>query len=1101
MDSATSKQSAVVDMRQDRRVDVPSLSTPPSLVDEYCFVSEIGHGAQGKIYKAVRLADNRTVVIKQLSITSIKSWKEYELFHREADTLKRIHMDGVAAFYDAIDCLDDEPPCSYIVQEYIPGVSLRRMIQDGHRFKVVEVYDILIQTLSILDRLHHHDPPIIHRDIKPSNLMITTNDKGTYDVTIIDFGAVANPQVQGGGSTVAGTFGYMSPEQLMGKPVPASDIYSVGALAVQLFSGKSPADIPVKEFRLIFEPEMQDRPHELVTLLRNMLEPKLEDRFTEIPEIIRQLNAFKNGSYHPVKGNNSIIGYTRDYEQRLQNLDHLCQTGSLELWQQLPDSERKMPVVINDALAGIDDCELAKKYKIRNVTGLKLLCMIVAVALVIVDLTVVLPVMSIELIDIALFLGLLIAGVKLFLYALSIFRSVSDDMSKQALPFGEKEDLDFNKVWMPALIQKGRKGMATIVSVNYLPVASKYIFTPSGSVSNEMMKCEHVILGEPCFEIMYRFNPPDDRRVTDIIHTFVTCTEPEGHYKVGDPLPILYLIEDRYYEDFVYSMPFPVPLGDLRNKVTDSSGSLSQMSQPEKQHIIDIIETGTNVLGAQAAIIAIPYFSRIESTIAALNFLFSYITDDGFKAVRFDCISKCIKLAFGSIYKYAISWSDECVMEQMRAMIINEFSRYLNEDLLELITGDDNEVVVRNILADCLDFVNYNYDFFLMRRKYGLDDASYVSAIYKAIARSIKNGVEYKWICYSKLLSYFASLMGENGSVKKTMIGLLYFKDDMICLYKYLMSHYASRDKWQCFCEYLSAALESEGTLKSFCFGEVTDIMIMNNIVIRLNPMEIAIYALVEAMAVYGVNYIHSLRKFFKSLVTDEEAEWLAVLINACWRLRNKNRNGCYDECLDKGMNLLHDAYVNSVCGLDDLWNFIYELLGVRITENGRLNPTARNALHKSFGRVLCRNASRLPATIVKLIFNQLSDDEKLLLIRHHYIDDYSWEMALSQHYYVNFSFMYTSLIPVLENGLMNAGRFDIEQTCVDTLLSIAVNSNDDTIVSEVKRVLSCFFCYQYSIYFVNRIVESISDDNKLKILKSVVNSCSPFYNYNSGLG
>ena len=315
------------------------METSASLRDKYRFIEEIGHGTQGRIFKAIRLTDDKTVVIKQLNISSIKTWKEYELFHREAEVLESLKIKGVAEFYDAVDCLDDEPPCSYIVQEYIEGASLKKMLDDGHRFKVETVYDILIQTLKILDELHHHDPPLIHRDIKPSNLMISPDKNGNYLVTIVDFGAVANPQVQGGGSTVAGTYGYMPPEQLMGKPGQASDVYALAAVAVQLFSGKSPVDIPTKGFRLVFEPEMQDQPHVLVTTLRQMLEPKVENRLVDIPEIIKRFTDFKDNKFDGEDNQNHdhVLYDDSLYGQRIEKLRYICEPNGFEVWQDLPD--------------------------------------------------------------------------------------------------------------------------------------------------------------------------------------------------------------------------------------------------------------------------------------------------------------------------------------------------------------------------------------------------------------------------------------------------------------------------------------------------------------------------------------------------------------------------------------------------------------------------------------------------------------------------------------------------------------------------------------------------------------------------------------------
>ncbi|MBO4351184.1 MAG: serine/threonine protein kinase, partial [Proteobacteria bacterium] len=343
--------------------------TPPSLSDRYCFKQIIGRGTQGTVYRAKRLKDGTDVAIKQLNVHSVKTWKEYELFHREASVLESLDIRGIARFYEAIDCLEDEPPCSYIVQEWIKGKSVQQMLNEGHRFTMTEVYDILIQTLEILKKLHRHEPPIIHRDIKPSNLMLTPSEtNSSYRVTLIDFGAVANPQVQGGGSTMAGTYGYMPPEQLMGAPTPACDIYALAAVGVQLFTGIAPTNLPTKDFTLIFEPEMQSKPHELVSLLRQMLNPKAEDRLTDIQAIIDRLEQFKIGNYKIVTKNTHTLGI--EYEDKLHELTSVFDPGAIELWKDLPDaSPRIVPFAYQQQLnneTGSIPAELRQQIIKRN---------------------------------------------------------------------------------------------------------------------------------------------------------------------------------------------------------------------------------------------------------------------------------------------------------------------------------------------------------------------------------------------------------------------------------------------------------------------------------------------------------------------------------------------------------------------------------------------------------------------------------------------------------------------------------------------------------------------------------------------------------------
>ena len=322
------------------KVGKESMNEQP--IDGYRMIREIGHGTQGKVYLAERMSDHEQVAIKKLNIESVKNWKEYELFHREVQTLEKLNINGVAHFWEAIECLDSNPPCSYLIQEYIPGKSLNEMLRLGHRFSLDRVYQIVLQLLEILRQLQALDPPVIHRDIKPSNIMLKPLEGDQYKVYLIDFGAVANPQVQSGGSTVAGTFGYMPPEQLMGKPIPASDVYSLAAVIVYMLAGVSPADMPTKDFYLIFEPYLQNMPHGLVQTLRQMLEPDTGKRLCDIEQLISIFSSFKDGLYTNIK----VTGQSdAEYYTKLKEVENYCLPGSIELWQQLPEEmPRNVPL-------------------------------------------------------------------------------------------------------------------------------------------------------------------------------------------------------------------------------------------------------------------------------------------------------------------------------------------------------------------------------------------------------------------------------------------------------------------------------------------------------------------------------------------------------------------------------------------------------------------------------------------------------------------------------------------------------------------------------------------------------------------------------------
>ena len=562
-----------------------SVTYSDKLEEKYKILTEIGHGSQGRIYYATRKSDGYQVIIKQLNIQSIKSWKEYELFDREAQTLKSLNCNGVAKFYESIECLRDNPPCSYIVQEYIPGESLQKMLNDGHRFSMDDVFDILIQTLDILSELHSHNPPVIHRDIKPSNLMISPSPKGGFKVTVIDFGAVANPQIQGGGSTMAGTYGYMPPEQLMGHPEPASDIYALAAVAVYLFSGVSPANMEIKDFRLIFEPEMQDKPHELVSVLRQMLEPKKEERLTDIKTIRAYLQEFRNGRFQlQGKTNSKQNAYSEDFEKKCMKVGSICESGNMDLWQHLPDSlprsipksyDKIMHEFIKHKADSMSDEMKKKRYLIR---GLILSGIIIG--------TFSLFVFGLNFI-VLLSIGLSTVFVILFIVFQKKQREVKTVFQNKHEDSGRADKMTKITAYIMVedLLTSGRKSIAKIVDIQYVPTMNIGIHDV-----NDPPKPRLYCWDNPNFRIKYAFNPPDDCRTDDIVHECIVHSAPENMYHVGDPLPILYFIKNKYFSDEVSSMPFPVPLNeilDCRELVDFSQGSHSDAIM-KKLNSIDV---------------------------------------------------------------------------------------------------------------------------------------------------------------------------------------------------------------------------------------------------------------------------------------------------------------------------------------------------------------------------------------------------------------------------------------------------------------------------------------------------------------------------------
>ncbi len=200
----------------------------------------LGHGAHGRTVAATRLSDERTVCIKALHFHRIGDFDAERLFEREARVLRQLDHRGVPDYVDDFMVANDGDVALYLVQELVAGQSLAAELED-HRYTEQEVRELLGELLLVVDYLHALSPPVVHRDIKPANVMRRTGDR---TLVLVDFGTVKDVVRDSlGGGTVAGTFGYMAPEQFYGKASPQSDLYAVGALALTLLSRRVPADM------------------------------------------------------------------------------------------------------------------------------------------------------------------------------------------------------------------------------------------------------------------------------------------------------------------------------------------------------------------------------------------------------------------------------------------------------------------------------------------------------------------------------------------------------------------------------------------------------------------------------------------------------------------------------------------------------------------------------------------------------------------------------------------------------------------------------------------------------------------------------------------
>jgi serine/threonine protein kinase len=261
------------------RDSLPSLGDglwPPGTVlwDTYTLTEVLGQGSAITTYSADH-AEQGPVVIKTLLFNNLEGWKNYELFEREVKTLQQLQHPRIPRFLDWRSEVEGQSQRFYLVSQRVEGETLAQRLQQGWRPTEAEIWDIAAQILEILDYLQSQPAPFIHRDLKPSNLILDRDNR----IHLIDFGAVHHlfrPQ-GAGGSTVVGTFGYMAPEQFLGRAVTATDLYSLAMTLIHLLTGKAPADMPQLDLKPNFDPFLNTTP-ELREWLHYLCEPALEKR-------------------------------------------------------------------------------------------------------------------------------------------------------------------------------------------------------------------------------------------------------------------------------------------------------------------------------------------------------------------------------------------------------------------------------------------------------------------------------------------------------------------------------------------------------------------------------------------------------------------------------------------------------------------------------------------------------------------------------------------------------------------------------------------------------------------------------------------------------
>jgi eukaryotic-like serine/threonine-protein kinase len=215
--------------------------SPGMRLGPYEILTPLGAGGMGEVYKARDTRLGRTVAVKILPAEAATDdrRRRFELEARAVSTLNHPH---ICALFD----VGSQDGIQYLVMELLEGQTLAERLQKGP-LPIELALELAGQVAEALNAAHHAG--IVHRDLKPSNVMLVKPAGHTTAIAkLLDFGLArlgepfegeSSVLTQTAAGAVAGTWPYMAPEQVEGRPVdPRTDIFAFGSLLYETLTGR-----------------------------------------------------------------------------------------------------------------------------------------------------------------------------------------------------------------------------------------------------------------------------------------------------------------------------------------------------------------------------------------------------------------------------------------------------------------------------------------------------------------------------------------------------------------------------------------------------------------------------------------------------------------------------------------------------------------------------------------------------------------------------------------------------------------------------------------------------------------------------------------------